>query len=148
MACWARSLARLRSSRVCARAHLPCTERARWDSHASGARACLHALTSPAPPLRSELIDRCIGSKIWIIMKNEKEFVGTLRGFDDFVNMVLDDVTEYETGVDGKQRSTQRVDQVLLNGNNVTFLVPGSSPEEAAAAAVVGPAAGAGGSAR
>ena len=81
-------------------------------------------------------------------MKNEKEFVGTLRGFDDFVNMVLDDVTEYETGVDGKQRSTQRVDQVLLNGNNVTFLVPGSSPEEAAAAGVVGPAAGAGGSAR
>ena len=29
-------------------------------------------------------------------MKNDKEFVGTLRGFDDYVNMVLDDVTEYE----------------------------------------------------
>ena len=66
-------------------------------------------------------------------MKNEKEFVGTLRGFDDFVNMVLDDVTEYEAvGADGK-RVTQRVDQVLLNGNNVVLLVPGSSPEEAAA---------------
>ena len=30
-------------------------------------------------------------------MKNEKEFVGTLRGFDDYVNMVLDDVVEYES---------------------------------------------------
>jgi small nuclear ribonucleoprotein (snRNP)-like protein len=29
-------------------------------------------------------------------MKSSKEFVGTLRGFDDFVNVVLDDVTEYE----------------------------------------------------
>jgi len=27
-------------------------------------------------------------------MKNDKEVVGTLMGFDDFVNMVLEDVTE------------------------------------------------------
>ncbi|KAA0066284.1 sm-like protein LSM5 [Cucumis melo var. makuwa] len=42
----------------------------------------------------SELIDRCIGSKIWVIMKGDKELVGTLRGFDVYVNMVLEDVTE------------------------------------------------------
>ncbi len=41
-----------------------------------------------------ELIDKCVGSKIHIVMKNEKELVGTLLGFDDFVNMVLEDVTE------------------------------------------------------
>ncbi|TFY64411.1 hypothetical protein EVJ58_g2638 [Rhodofomes roseus] len=41
-----------------------------------------------------ELIDRCIGSRIWVIMKSEREFTGTLLGFDDFVNMVLEDVTE------------------------------------------------------
>ena len=63
-------------------------------------------------------------------MKNEKEFVGTLRGFDDYVNMVLEDVTEYESTPEG--RRTTKVDQVLLNGNNVVLLVPGSSPEEAA----------------
>jgi small nuclear ribonucleoprotein (snRNP)-like protein len=53
---------------------------------------------SPSLPLKppAELIDKCIGSKIWIVMKNDKEFVGTLRGFDDYVNMVLEDVTEYE----------------------------------------------------
>ena len=38
--------------------------------------------------------DKCIGSQIWIIMKGDKELVGTLRGFDDYVNMVLEDVTE------------------------------------------------------
>ena len=47
-----------------------------------------------SPFLCSELIDRCIGSKIWVIMKGDKELVGTLRGFDVYVNMVLEDVTE------------------------------------------------------
>ena len=45
--------------------------------------------------LISELIDKCIGSKLHIIMKSEREFVGTFLGFDAFVNMVLEDVTEY-----------------------------------------------------
>lgn len=34
-----------------------------------------------------ELIDKCIGSKLWIIMKGDKEIVGVLRGFDDYVSM-------------------------------------------------------------
>ena len=46
--------------------------------------------------LPSELIDRCIGSKVWVIMKGDKEIVGTLRGFDVYVNMVLEDVTEID----------------------------------------------------
>lgn len=41
-----------------------------------------------------ELVDKCIGSKIWIILKGDKEIVGTLRGFDEYVNMVLEDVIE------------------------------------------------------
>jgi len=41
-----------------------------------------------------ELVDKCIGSRIHIIMRNDKEVVGTLLGFDDYVNMVLEDVTE------------------------------------------------------
>ncbi|KAK4407320.1 Sm-like protein LSM5 [Sesamum angolense] len=47
---------------------------------------------NPSQLLPSELIDRCIGSKIWVIMKGDKELVGTLRGFDVYVNMVLEDV--------------------------------------------------------
>jgi len=36
----------------------------------------------------SEIVDKCIGSKIHIIMKNDKEIVGTLLGFDDFVSIL------------------------------------------------------------
>jgi len=70
-----------------------------------------------------ELIDKCIGSKIWIIMKGDKELVGILKGFDDFVNMVLEDVIEYEITADGTK--TTKLDQILLNGNNICLLVPG-----------------------
>jgi len=75
----------------------------------------------------SELIDRCIGSQIWVIMKGDKELVGTLRGFDVFVNMVLEDVTEYEMTPDGIQET--QMEQILLNGNNIALLVPGGKPE-------------------
>ncbi|KAJ1667373.1 RNA-binding protein lsm5 [Coemansia sp. RSA 1646] len=77
--------------------------------------------TSQLLPL--ELIDKCIGSRIWVIMKSEKEFVGTLLGFDDYVNMVLEDVTEFETV--GESKKVNRLEQILLNGNNICMLVPG-----------------------
>jgi len=79
--------------------------------------------TNPSQLLPLELVDKCIGSKIHIIMKSEKEIVGTLLGFDDFVNMVLEDVTEYENTAEGRRIS--KLDQILLNGNNITMLVPG-----------------------
>ncbi|KAI0004237.1 hypothetical protein BJV74DRAFT_763606 [Russula compacta] len=77
-----------------------------------------------------ELIDRCIGSRIWVVMKNDREFTGTLLGFDDFVNMVLEDVIEYE--ITPKGRKSTKLAQTLLNGNNICMLVPGSDgPEQA-----------------
>ena len=87
---------------------------------------------SAAPPVEGrllplELIDRAIGSKLWIIMKDQKELCGTLLGYDDYVNCVLEDVTEIEWK-DGERVKTKR-DQVLLNGNNVAMLVPGGEPE-------------------
>ncbi len=60
-------------------------------------------------------------------MKGEKELVGTLRGFDVFVNMVLQDVTEYENTPEGKR--VTNMEQILLNGNNIAVLVPGECLE-------------------
>jgi U6 snRNA-associated Sm-like protein LSm5 len=86
-------------------------------------------------------------------MKSEKEFVGTLRGFDDYVNIVLDDVTEIDHGSSSSgagagaaatgaaaaaaagPRKT-KLESILLNGNNIAMLVPGSDPAVAAAGAI------------
>ncbi|KAJ1459225.1 Sm-like protein LSm5 [Pelagophyceae sp. CCMP2097] len=82
-----------------------------------------------------ELVDKCIGSRIWVIMKGDKEVCGTLRGFDEYVNMVLDDATEYCTTSEGRTKT--QLDQILLNGNNVCIMVPGGDPEAAMAARAV-----------
>ncbi|XP_078396204.1 U6 snRNA-associated Sm-like protein LSm5 isoform X1 [Cetorhinus maximus] len=99
--------------------------------------ACANALlsvkmalnsTNPSQLLPLELVDKCIGSRIHIVMKNDKEIVGTLLGFDDFVNMVLEDVTEFEITPEG--RRITKLDQILLNGNNITMLIPGGEGPE------------------
>ncbi|CDW56628.1 LSM domain containing protein [Trichuris trichiura] len=83
---------------------------------------------NPSTLLPLELIDKCIGSKLWIIMKGNKELVGTLLGFDDYVNIVLDDVVEYESTSEGKRIT--KLDQILLNGSHIAMLIPGGEGPE------------------
>ncbi|ESW99454.1 hypothetical protein KL921_001723 [Ogataea angusta] len=66
-----------------------------------------------------ELIDKCIGSKIWILLTTDQEFVGKLVGFDDFVNVVLEDVEEYE----GDKLISKRP-KMLINSRQLAMLVP------------------------
>ncbi|KAF1929757.1 LSM-domain-containing protein [Didymella exigua CBS 183.55] len=67
-----------------------------------------------------ELIDKCVGSQIWVIMNGGKEFTGKLVGFDDYVNMVLEDVTEIDPA-----EGNNKLPKILLNGNNICMMVPG-----------------------
>ncbi|EDL88055.1 LSM5 homolog, U6 small nuclear RNA associated (S. cerevisiae) (predicted), isoform CRA_b [Rattus norvegicus] len=48
-----------------------------------------NATTNPSQLLPLELVDKCIGSRIHIVMKSDKEIVGTLLGFDDFVSILF-----------------------------------------------------------
>ncbi|KAK8711694.1 hypothetical protein V6N13_146965 [Hibiscus sabdariffa] len=87
---------------------------------------------NPSQLLPSELIDRCIGSKIWVIMKGDKELVGTLRGFDVYVNMGYEiDAKDmkFSGEITAEGRRITKLDQILLNGNNIAILVPGGSPD-------------------
>ncbi|XP_013007959.1 U6 snRNA-associated Sm-like protein LSm5 isoform X1 [Cavia porcellus] len=99
-----------------------------WTRATSGVVMAANATTNPSQLLPLELVDKCIGSRIHIVMKSDKEIVGTLLGFDDFVNMVLEDVTEFEITPEG--RRITKLDQILLNGNNITMLVPGGEGPE------------------
>ncbi len=84
-----------------------------------------------------ELLDKCIGNKVWILMKTEKEIVGTLRGFDDYLrrnilynilDLVLDDVREFEYSEDGSVLNVKKLDSILLNGSQIAIIVPGKEP--------------------
>lgn len=43
-----------------------------------------------------EILEKCVDRRLWVIMKDDREYSGKLRGFDGFFNMVLDDVTEIQ----------------------------------------------------
>jgi len=74
-----------------------------------------------------EVMDKCIGRKMWIIMKESKEFYGTLVGFDEFLNMNLEDCKEYDVK-EGQQRTlVANLDSILLNGSHVSLMVPGDN---------------------
>lgn len=78
-------------------------------------------MTTKAPiKLPLELLDKCIGSKLWVILKGNKEFAGKLRGFDPYFNMVLDDVTEI-TRVGGTS-TRETMESMLLNGHDIVFV--------------------------
>jgi len=76
-----------------------------------------------------ELIDKAIGSQVWILMRGSKEVVGTLRGFDDYVNLVLDDAIEFSPDPTDKSKviKTKLQTEILLNGNQIAILVPGGT---------------------
>lgn len=44
-------------------------------------------VTTQVLPL--ELIDKAIGSQIWVLMRGSKEVTGTLLGFDDYVRHIV-----------------------------------------------------------
>ncbi|NXA64640.1 LSM5 protein, partial [Mohoua ochrocephala] len=74
----------------------------------------------------TELVDKCIGSRIHIVMKSDKEIVGTLLGFDDFVSILW---WKFKA-ITPEGRRITKLDQILLNGNNITMLVPGGEGPE------------------
>uniref|UniRef100_A0A6I8NTE5 U6 snRNA-associated Sm-like protein LSm5 n=1 Tax=Ornithorhynchus anatinus TaxID=9258 RepID=A0A6I8NTE5_ORNAN len=77
--------------------------------------------THPQGARPPQLVDKCIGSRIHIVMKSDKEIVGTLLGFDDFVSILFkSDACCPEITPEG--RRITKLDQILLNGNNITMV--------------------------
>uniref|UniRef100_A0A8C9DP47 U6 snRNA-associated Sm-like protein LSm5 n=1 Tax=Prolemur simus TaxID=1328070 RepID=A0A8C9DP47_PROSS len=91
-----------------------------------------NATTNPSQLLPLELVDKCIGSRIHIVMKSDKEIVGTLLGFDDFVSILLKGGggIGFSSEITPEGRRITKLDQILLNGNNITMLVPGGEGPE------------------
>ncbi|KAL0209066.1 hypothetical protein P9112_011653 [Eukaryota sp. TZLM1-RC] len=50
------------------------------------------ASVSEVMPL--ELLDKATGSAVLVLLKSNQEYQGTLVGFDQFTNLILENVTE------------------------------------------------------
>lgn len=66
-----------------------------------------------------ELIDQCVGRRLRAYLSDHHVFEGTLVGFDDLVNLVLDDVVE----VDGAPNAISPK-RMLLSSRSLTMIAP------------------------
>jgi small nuclear ribonucleoprotein len=64
------------------------------------------------------LLEKSLNKKVTLLLKDSRLLEGTLTGFDDYLNMVLEDTEE--TNAD----QVKRLGTVILRGNNVVSITP------------------------
>ncbi len=64
------------------------------------------------------MLEKSMNKKVSLLLKDSRMLEGTLTGFDDYLNMVLEDTEE----TNGDQ--VKRLGIVILRGNNVVSISP------------------------
>jgi small nuclear ribonucleoprotein len=64
------------------------------------------------------LLEKSLNKRISLLLKDNRLLEGRLMGYDDYMNMVLED-TEETLG-----EQVRRIGTVVLRGNNVVTIIP------------------------
>ncbi len=64
------------------------------------------------------VLEKSLNKPVSLLLKDNRTLKGTLVGYDDYMNMVLEDTEETQ----GDQ--VRRIGTVILRGNNVVTIVP------------------------
>lgn len=84
------------------------------ETGATNQAAAAESMTLPL-----ELIDECVGKKVRAYLRDHHVFEGTLVGFDDLVNLVLDDVVDV-----GGSTNNVTEKRMLLSSRSLTMIAP------------------------
>lgn len=64
------------------------------------------------------ILEKSVNKKVSLLLKDNRMLQGTLVGYDDYMNMVLENTEE----TNGDQ--VKRLGTVILRGNNVVSITP------------------------
>ena len=64
------------------------------------------------------VLEKSINKRISLLLKDNRVLDGKLVGYDEYMNMVLEDTEET------KDEQVRRIGTVVLRGNNVVTIVP------------------------
>jgi U6 snRNA-associated Sm-like protein LSm7 len=107
--------------------------KASWSPAVSGKtdRATLLARWPPPPPAQSkrDILDltRHVDKRVHVKFQGGREVTGTLRGYDQLVNIVLDDTVEHlrdPARPEVVTNKTRHLGLVVCRGNSVTLVCP------------------------
>lgn len=69
-----------------------------------------------------DLLNNSRGKEVIVQLKNDTQFVGTLRAFDIHINVVLDNTKEMKNGA-----VTKNLGLVFLRGDTIIYISPSSA---------------------
>ncbi len=72
----------------------------------------------PSMVMPLNVLEKSINKRVQLLLKDNRILEGKLVGYDDYMNMVLEDTEET------KEDNVRRVGTVVLRGNNVVTIVP------------------------
>jgi small nuclear ribonucleoprotein len=65
-----------------------------------------------------KVLEENLNKHVALLLKDNRVLDGVLTGYDDYMNMVLDDVEE------AGEESTKKLGTVIVRGSNVVRIVP------------------------
>jgi small nuclear ribonucleoprotein len=72
----------------------------------------------------TELLQRSIGAQVLVELKARKKIKGRLRGFDQHLNLILEDADEMGVDPETNTESVERIETVIVRGDNVVIISP------------------------
>jgi len=64
------------------------------------------------------VLEKSINKRVSLLLKDNRILDGKLTGYDEYMNMVLEDTEET------KDEQVRRIGTVVLRGNNVVTIIP------------------------
>ena len=63
-----------------------------------------------------DLLEKSVNQKLLLLLKDGRNIEGKLLGFDEYMNLVLDEVEEL------KEENKRRLGKIILRGSNVVSI--------------------------
>ncbi|TFF96983.1 RNA-binding protein [Candidatus Thorarchaeota archaeon] len=71
-----------------------------------------------------DLLQNSIGSQVLVELKGRKKIKGRLQGFDQHLNLILEDAEEISFDLETEEETIVTVQKVIVRGDNVVIVSP------------------------
>lgn len=68
------------------------------------------------------LLQKRLTVSVWLYENTNTRIEGKIRGFDEFMNLVIDDAVEVQVPTKDKSETRRKLGQILLKGDNVSLI--------------------------
>ena len=71
-----------------------------------------------------DLLQKSIGSQVLVELKGNRKLKGKLRGYDQHVNLILEDADEIVFDEETNEETVEAIRTVIVRGDNVVIVSP------------------------